>query len=556
MEPNNAPLDSVTKHRRVIPRWKSPQQAVEVYCIDNGRLLERQRAANSWLKRLATSYDLLPSPHTANELYETASLYDRVSELPDAVVQRSAHLRSEGERANVHLLQYGASPKNTNLDLDGAVNDHERLARQEIHRLRKLLSDDPNRPFCWSELSRHFSVVAEKEKSVSCMQAALQLGKHNRYLCRAAARLFVHVQDIDRALHLLRAEPDIKDDPWLLAAEIAISSITNKRSRFLDAGTRLMSSKTCDDKQLSELASALGTVELAHGTIKRAKELFGRSLKAPTENALAQAQWAVEQDSKIVIPVSAWSTPSSHEAITLASRQAHQWTNALRACAAWLVDEPFSSRPAIMGSYIAFRPENINLAEQFATAGLCGDKANFHLLNNRAVVRAYQGKIEAAYEDVTLALQQDDARNSAHLMATLGLIAFRSGMPDIGRVYYAQSISWLSQAKHSSGVASGILHLLREEIRLDSSFIPTAIPIVERIAKSVTLARHPEIIGMTELFFEETRKPTTDGREATSLVRSPASPDDLNYQASLFHVPEKAKAVYPKLSDFSKLVQP
>lgn len=86
--------------------------------------------------------------------------------------------------------------------------------------------------------------------------------KNNVYLKRAAARLFVHVDDIDFSLHLLRSTPSFKHDPWLLAAELATTSLTQGKSRFVDDAQRLLASEKFSDREKSELAAALGTVEL------------------------------------------------------------------------------------------------------------------------------------------------------------------------------------------------------------------------------------------------------------------------------------------------------
>lgn len=548
MYPTKNSLDAVLKSRTVIPRWKPPHQAVETYSADKAQLLRRSVLGDPWIKHLEATFDQFPSPHTANELYETALLYGRAEDLPPSVKKQVEKLRD--------TMKWSCSnPEQDTFVLGDNVDVHETAARQEIRLLRRKLTANQNLPFCWSELARNFLIVGKQDKAVRCMQAALQLAKHNRYLCRAATRLFVHVKDPGQALYLLRSEPTIKSDPWLLAAEIATSSVIGKQSQFLDAAKRLMTSSDFKDNEITELAAAVGTVELSHGVAKHAKALFNRSLRAPTDNSLAQAQWAAERDTKIVIPVSAWKTPASYEAKTLLSRQARNWPDALQACAAWLTDEPFSIRPALIGSYIGFRPESYVMAEQFASAGLRCDPTNVGLLNNRAVARAYQGKIKEAYTDVRVALNQMPARDNPHLMATLGLIAFRSDMPDLGRECYKQCIAWFSDAKERSSVAVAILHLSREEIRIDRSSIPRSIEMAERITKLPVAMQQPEIIGMAELLLEEAHSATTPYQASHGLgVVAPASSNDIQHYASLFHVPDKAKQLALRLGDFSGIM--
>lgn len=555
MKPTEAPLDAVLKDRTVIPRWKPPQQAVETYSFDNARLLRRKQLGAPWIKHLEATFARTGSSSTANELYEIASLYGSGENLAQDVKNL---VKAQQTPAGFSSARgYGASPETSEHLSGDAVDVHDAAARHEIHRIRKLLADNPARPFCWSELARHFLIVGEQEKAKRSIMAALKLAKHNTYLSRAATRLFIHIHEPDRALHLLRSNPSIKIDPWLLAAEIATSSHINKQSRFINEAKLLVKSNHFEANQISELASAVGTIELDHGSIKRAKEWFTQSLLAPTDNSLAQAQWATEQDAKILIPAAAWETPASFEAKTLASRQTRNWKNALQACAAWLMDEPFSLRPALMGSYLGFRPESYAMAEQFASAGLRCDSTNISLLNNRAVARAYQGKILEAYADVKTALEHASGRNNPHLMATLGLIAFRSGMTELGRENYKLCISWFSHSQERDSVAAATLHLLREEMRIDQSAIAYSVEMAQRIAKLPVVMRNPEIIGMAELLLEEAKEAANTNLDPNHLgIVAPASLHEFYHQASLFQIPEKVKQRLLSIDDNPSLTWP
>ena len=554
MESTKISLEAVLNKRTVIPRWKPPQLAVETDTSDKKRLFSRSKLGAYWIKYLESEFQLFPTESTAIELFETASIYGSLENLPPNVRKLSKKIQSKSDNITSTSNQNISSHMRLPLVLGEPVDTHEMLARQEINRLRRLLAENTGRPFCWSELSRNYLVVGEKEKATRSMNAALQLAKHNRYLCRAATRLFVHVDDKDRALHILRTEPAIKSDPWLLAAEIATSTVSQKQSKLIDVGRRLITSNQFNGNQLSELAAALGTVELMNGSIKHAKSMFQASLIAPTDNSLAQAQWAVDQDTKIVIPDSAWQTPDSCEAKTLASRQAHDWENAIRTCILWLADEPFSIRPAMLGSYLCFRPEHVGIAEQFATAGLRCNNANKMLLNNRAVARVYQGKISEAYKDIKIALQDNEARDDAHLLATLGLTAFRSGKPELGREYYQLSIGWFSHLKERASVASAMLYWLREEIRINKLAIPQSIEIAQRISKMPIAMKHPELFGMAQLLLEETSADANSSSDihGSSEFETPKQ-EDFFHCAALFDVPEKAKQIASRMEISAEL---
>jgi tetratricopeptide (TPR) repeat protein len=504
----------------------------------------RDKVGDSWVRRLISRYEQTHSESVATELIETARLYGKKSSLP-------AGLAGKDEECEIVDDDF----RRDELVLGEAVDIHEKHSRREIARLRRAVADDPDRPFCWSELSRHFLVVGEKKKSARCMHAALKLAKNSVYLKRSAARLFVQTDDVDLSLHLLRSMPNFKSNPWLLAAELATTSLIQRKSKFVDDAHRLLSSGRFPDREVSELAAALGTLELENGSVKRAKSLFKTSLSDPTENSLAQAQWAFERESKIVIPNSAWLTPEPHEASTLASRQCYEWSEALRTCAAWLADEPFSVRAALMGSYLGFRPEHTSVGEQFATAGLRCDSSNFMLLNNRAVARTYQGKIDEAYSDVSMALQCGGAREDAHLIATLGLIAYRSGQPELGRVFYGWSISWFRHLQDRTSILYAILYQLREETRHDRTSIGFATDVAKRIKLSSFALRKPELVGLADLLIQE----VSDFDDASSggmniSVSNNFGRDDLFQQASLFKVPDVAKQRILQVNEYLSFI--
>jgi hypothetical protein len=64
------------------------------------------------------------------------------------------------------------------------------------------------------------------------MMTALQLAPQNRHVLRSAARLFLHVGDPECAHDLVARNDATKNDPWLIAAEIAIAYLLIAPSRF------------------------------------------------------------------------------------------------------------------------------------------------------------------------------------------------------------------------------------------------------------------------------------------------------------------------------------
>ncbi|MCH7880341.1 MAG: hypothetical protein IIB69_01960 [Proteobacteria bacterium] len=81
-------------------------------------------------------------------------------------------------------------------------------------------------------------------------------------------------------------------------------------------------------------------------------------------------------------------------------REQGKWDQASDECLKWLFDEPFSSRPARIGSYIGISLTNDhNYAEMCVRAGLQADSNDSILRNNLAVILAYQEKNLEAIEE-------------------------------------------------------------------------------------------------------------------------------------------------------------
>ena len=98
----------------------------------------------------------------------------------------------------------------------------------------------------------------------------------------------------------------------------------------------------------------MATLEFEAGNTKKARKLFSNSLVAPTENAIAQVAWAQRMDVTLRIESNALKKgPVSHEALAWEHNQHQRWDETIAEAYNWLIDQSFSSRPAILGSYIS-----------------------------------------------------------------------------------------------------------------------------------------------------------------------------------------------------------
>lgn len=216
---------------------------------------------------------------------------------------------------------------------------------------------------------------------------------------------------------------------------------------------------------LNELASALGTLALLEGNSSRARKLFLAALQSPSENTVAQVQWALRKASLFPLPDESLKVPRAYEARAWESYFAGRWDDALEASMDWLNDEPFSERPAVMATFVASVPiEDYSRAVMIAEEGLNANPESQLLRNNLVFALASAGRIEEALREARWVrpLEFEDESSSVTWTATRGLVAFRQGKFEEGRRLYLEAI-WRSE-RDGLRRAYAAAFLAREEL--------------------------------------------------------------------------------------------
>lgn len=486
--------------RRMLPRWRSPAQAASSGERHGNYERKEQYApsADRWVRVLTQAHEQ-GEAYASRDLAESSFILSTSG--PSHWNESTVSLQQLWDRAIARQHLFEAGPP---LLLNESPQDQARAA---ISRLKKVLSDSPNQALIWSELSRHYVILGKDDQAQTAMACAIHAAKGHSYVTRVAARLYAHVEQPDQALQLIRRSPHHRVDPRIFATEISLAKGEMLRGNWVAAARGIISDARYHPSFVSELMASLATVEMTNGKHKVARQLFNTSLRNPTENTLAQAQWATERDSRIVIPDEAWNTPGSDEARALAARVRHNWDDVLGAAECWLAAEPFSASPAAMASFATFTPEQLWRSEAIATRGLAANPSDALLLNNRAVSRAYQGNAEGSLSDVRRALETalPEDRNDPVLFATLGLVAYRSGDATTGRGCYAHAIRMLLKEKQPRAAALGSLFWLREEYRVapgaETDQVHEAVK--KAIPKITQGDSSPEIVSMLEAIERE-----------------------------------------------------
>jgi len=190
------------------------------------------------------------------------------------------------------------------------------------------------------------------------------------------------------------------------------------------------------------------------------------ALVDPTENSLAQAEWAASHG------LSAPATDASHrrvsfEANAISHKSAGRFAEGLEACLLWLADQPFDPSPAIFASYLAsVGLEEYGIAERAASQGLIANPNDELLRNNLVFALANQGKTKEAREQIDRIIQPaSGSRESITLMATEGLVRFKEGDAEGARSLYAAAVDRLVTLGQTDRAALANIFWAREEIR-------------------------------------------------------------------------------------------
>ncbi len=422
--------------RDLIPRWREPRSRAargELRPLstfgrapDLAGLRERER---DWQTHgtLGHALDLLGAGivlGSTPEVEEAARAVARDPRAPDVSRAAAERLLAAGEGRTEEL----------------ALGDPTTFeVRAEVAGLRRRVRADPRNALAWTEMARRYTILGQRPQAAAAMRVATALAPEHRHVLRAAVRLAVHHGEFDRAHATVAGAGRVREDPWLLATELASAGPAGRRPRFVRLGRTILEGGGFEPEATSELASALGTLELRAGSDRRARRLIEGSLAAPAENAIAQGQWLSKRLSSLEIPDSL--LEDSAEARALRHGAAMESEAALEAAWQWHSDQPFASGPGELGSYHASVAGRFEDGARIARVSLTANPKEFLLSNNLIVCLAKIDRVKEAEEVLsqidTEALSEEQVPT---YLATLGLLEFRRGESERGRAFYQRSI--------------------------------------------------------------------------------------------------------------------
>lgn len=487
-------LISYKEQRDVIPNWRSYTKTArlgELFSIKREQceapVFPISGYIEAWLDQqtLPFATDLL-----------SAALVNGVNGNP--IVSQAANFVLTNKGISEHIRKIAQSyimseVKNTfnkkidpALMLDNLFNNEERV-KDAIRLIKRENSHFPYNPIAYCELARYYTLLGVRAHAEKAMNVALHLAPNLRYVTRCAARLFLQLGDAEHAHWIVTQNSAIKVDPWLLASEIAINSSLGRNSRFAKIGIRLLQSKNYAPFCCSELASALGTLEMSNGSRKKCIKLVNSSLQSPNDNSLAQAEWLKSEHSDLNLDFRDYSNlllkSEADARYSFFRREYHQ---ALIESIKWIDDLPYDKTPILFGSSVAHTfLKDFDVAAKILRVGLISNPGDTMLLNNLAYVLALKGETAQAESIMDKPFMFDNALELRSLIchtATVGLIAFRKGEIEKGINKYLAAINLAKeQCEDKDILYRATLNFLREALIAKVCSINDALAIIDNI---------------------------------------------------------------------------
>lgn len=447
-------LQYKSKERRVVPNWRYYETTLAAGELNNWKVTRPVEYTYS----IEDYVDLWKEHHSLFRAGDLLSAAITNGKEDVGAVKDAATFILDREDLSTHSLVSSARK------VLGVESNNQTQSKIEIERLRECTATEdirrfihnvklrlqlmPYNPFLYVDLSRAYLLIGQPNKAEEAIVRALHFGATDRFVARSAARFFLHLQDRDRAIEVIRAKGAVSVDPWLMAAEISINMLRGKTSNYIKKGKDIIESGNCSPFGFTELASSIGTLELSAGSNRKSNKLFKKALIEPNDNSLAQVQW-VNSFEPLSLRIDT-QVHNDYEVKTFDALSKGDYYQARHEAVSWICDMPFAHKPVNVGYGIC-----TNLLHDFALAsaildvGLRADDTSPFLLNNKAYCSARAGQLkeaQEAFDKLAVSNRIDDSPSwKVCIPATEGIILYRSNKFREGARKYEEAIAIAKQ---------------------------------------------------------------------------------------------------------------
>lgn len=468
------------KERRVIPNWRNFIATVKSEELKYSYIINKVKVSNALsIKGYIDTWKFDKSISVAGDLISAAYVNNLLTdnEVNEAAKFIISNVKNSAKPAIdlAHIILQDKTDYATTEEFVQSFDDLLPIQyyRKLIAKYRELINNYPYNPILYVDIARIYSIIGIKDKAIKNILIALDLAKNNRFVLRAASRLFSHFDEVEWIHRIFKNSDIINNDPWIISTEIALSSLLKKSSKYIKTGFKILESDNYNNSSLSELSSSLGTIELLNGSFRKARKLFRKSLMSPNDNSLAQIEW-INSNYKLVddIDPSSYGVLNNYEAMALNKYTNGEYEDAFKYSIDWFLDLPFSMRSVKFGGYIANSFLNdTSSAIRIYKAGLSAHAGNPEIINGLAYAFAIENKCDEAetyFRQIDNSIEKTNSTLIC-LTATWGLILFRRGNIPDGKIFYEDAIKKAESINNDQLIWLAKLNYVRELILSKSS---------------------------------------------------------------------------------------
>ena len=462
--------------RNVVPNWRDYKTTAEIGELNGNNVIARvipffsiDEYIKAWKENHSIPFagDLISAAIMVNQQNNPV-----VQDAANFIIERRGDVTDSLYRTAMYTVPKRESASEDDMDsiserLDKILNQ-DNINKERISFLRKQIHRYPYNPIWYNETALAYTKLGLTKKAVECMGIAIHLVPFSRYISRSAARLFLHIGDIDRAHDVLIKNPAISKDPWIVAAEIGVNALRGRSSRFIKPGISMINSGNYSPFSLTELSSAIGSMEYRYSK-KKCVSYIDKALVCPNDNSLSQAEWLLSIDNSMSFSFSDYRLlKNKYEADARRAFLNNDYSQALITSVEWIEEMPFAKTPIDFAANMAFTfQKKYDDAVKILKIGLRANPNEPSFWNNLAYSYAISGNTDEAdgilYSPI---LNAPSISNDIKIcvMATKGLCEFRKGKIEEGRYYYKNAISLAKDFNDNNLLNKAILNYIREEL--------------------------------------------------------------------------------------------
>lgn len=225
-----------TLDRRVVPNWRSFDATVAIGEMEYQKNMQHvpfdlREYEYEWKENKSLLYaSEFVNAAVANGILDNSSARDAA----EFVLQNSDKATEAQKLIALSLIETQGKEVflSSNHELDELLMNTKDIYAH-IGYYKSLIRKYPYNPINYVEAARFYVMIGQSKQAVNMMNIALNLDSDNRFVSRSAARLFVHVDDFDRAHYVLRNNVQVANDPWLMASEISVNLLRNRSSSLI-----------------------------------------------------------------------------------------------------------------------------------------------------------------------------------------------------------------------------------------------------------------------------------------------------------------------------------